>query len=125
MLESVHCPTCSAHYGLRASRVRTGLRRARCFRCFTDFSIEQEVLRLTSGSDVQPLVQPIVEEVGIGPDDLMDLQSMMEEAPHAEAEPSVISAPAEAPSLTLGDLEGVEEDILAMEGHETMTARYR
>jgi len=101
VLESVHCPTCSTHYGLQASRVRAGLRRARCFRCASVFSIEAEVLRLTGRPESTPVERG--EEVGIGPEDLLDLQPFQEGAPEsAEA----------APSLTLGDLEGVEEEIL-------------
>lgn len=112
MLESVHCPTCSTHYGLRAPRVRTGLRRARCFRCSSVFSIEQEVLRLTSAPEA------LAEEVGIGPEDLLDLQPLLQENP---AQPILeLEVPGArtpfamdaAPSLTLGDLEGVEEEIL-------------
>ena len=58
VLESIHCPTCSAHYGLKASRVRSGIRRALCFRCSTIFSIEREVQRLTAQAG------PVAEEVG-------------------------------------------------------------
>lgn len=46
MIESVHCPECQTHYGLRRERVRYGLRRARCFRCEGIFSIEDEVNRI-------------------------------------------------------------------------------
>lgn len=109
VLESVHCPTCSAHYGLKASRVRSGIRRALCFRCSTIFSIEQEVQRLTAQAG------PVAEEVGIGPEDLLDLAPETEEtaAPVLEE----VAAPAPSledltPSLTLGDLEGAEEEIL-------------
>ena len=112
MLESVHCPTCSTHYGLKAPRVRTGLRRARCFRCASVFSIEQEVLRLTSNPE------PLVAEMGIDPEDFLDLQPLLEEAPERsakaaeEVEPQAPSSMEAAPSLTLGDLEGAEEEIL-------------
>jgi len=107
VLESVHCPTCSTHYGLRPSRVRTGLRRARCFRCASVFSIEQEVLKLTHSPE------PLAEEVGIGPEDFLDLQPLADAAP-AEAAVQVPAPEAvdAAPSLTLGDLEGVEVEIL-------------
>ena len=112
MLESVHCPTCSTHYGLTAPRVRIGIRRARCFRCAAVFSIEQEVLKLTSRPE------PLVEEVGIGPEDFLDLQPLFAEAPALpvqrtqETEPQASSPMDATPSLTLGDLEGVEEEML-------------
>ena len=104
VLESVHCPVCSTHYGLKASRVRIGLRRARCFRCSSLFEIEQAVLRLTGGAG-----QP-AEEIAIGPEDLLDLQPLTEETP---AQPEVAPLPIEAaPSLTMGDLEGMEDKLL-------------
>ena len=112
MLESVHCPTCSTHYGPKAPRVRIGIRRARCFRCSAIFSIEHEVLRLTSSPE------PFVEEVGIGPEDLLDLQPVKEETPVSPVKAvEVIEHPdlfpmETTPSLTLGDLEGVEDEIL-------------
>ncbi len=117
VLESVHCPTCSAHYGLKASRVRSGIRRALCFRCSTIFSIEREVQRLTAQAG------PVAEEVGIGPEDLLDLAPEKEEAAAPVLEeastPTLeeVAAPAPSledltPSLTLGDLEGAEEEIL-------------
>ena len=116
MLESVHCPTCSTHYGLRAPRVRFGLRRARCFRCASVFSIEQEVLRLTRSPE--PLIEERVKEVGISPEDLLDLQPLFEAIPAQpmkemqEPEPQAPSLLDTTPSLTLGDLEGAEEEIL-------------
>lgn len=112
MLESVHCPSCSTHYGLRAARVHAGIRRARCLRCTAIFGIEDEVNRLLG-----PVPAPIVEprpEVGIEPEDFLDLQPILEDsvipAPPMEAAPQ--EATASAPSLTLGDLEGIEEEIL-------------
>ncbi len=72
VLESVLCPQCSTQYGLKVQRVRPGMRRARCFRCWAVFSIEAEVHRL----------------LGI-------------------PEPEVLP-----PSLTLGDLEGVEDELV-------------
>jgi predicted Zn finger-like uncharacterized protein len=113
VLESVHCPTCSTHYGLKASRVRASLRRARCFRCSSVFSIEQEVQRLLAAPEA---AQP-AEEMGIGPDDFLDLQSLPvdfpEMAPHVpDLKASAILPVEDMPSLTLGDLEGAEEEIL-------------
>jgi hypothetical protein len=112
VLESVHCPTCSTHYGLKAPRVRIGIRRARCFRCSSIFSIESEVLRLTRSPE------PQLEETSIGPEDLLDLQPLVEEAPVTPAEAVAETGPPDlypleaTPSLTLGDLEGVEDEIL-------------
>lgn len=104
VLESVHCPTCSTHYGLKASRVREGLRRARCFRCASVFSIEQEVERLLGPAAILP------QDAGIGPEDLLDLDPLAEAVPApAEAAP-VLAEP--APSLTLGDLEAPDESLL-------------
>ena len=108
VFESIHCPTCSAHYGLKASRVRIGIRRAHCFRCSTIFSIEQEVLRLAGRPE------SFAEEVGIGPEDLLDLQPLNVEVPvPAEELELPASSPEDTtPSLTLGDLEGADEEIL-------------
>jgi len=107
VLESIHCPTCSAHYGLKASRVRIGIRRAHCFRCSTIFNIEQEVLRLAGRPEA-------FAEVGIGPEDLLDLQPQNVEVPvPAEELELPASSPEDTtPSLTLGDLEGADEEIL-------------
>jgi hypothetical protein len=117
VLESVHCPTCSTHYGLRAPRVRSGIRRALCFRCSSIFSIEQEVLRLVG----TPEPAAPAAEMGIGPEDLLDLQPILEEAP-ITPEPEAKPLADATPSLTLGDLEGVEEEILektlVMEGDQ-------
>jgi hypothetical protein len=113
VLESVHCPTCSTHYGLKDSRVRIGLRRALCFQCSSIFSIEQEVLRLT-GTPASP--SP-AEDMGIDPEDFLDLQPLMEKALDRPSTETVHEREAKAiaddtPSLTLGDLEGTEEAIL-------------
>lgn len=107
MLESVHCPTCSTHYGLKAERVRIGIRRARCFRCSTIFGIEAEVARLVNEPN------PAIPEVSLHADDLLDLKSQGAEVPSPA--PLVEPEPANeaVPSLTLGDLEGIEEEILA------------
>ena len=49
MVEAIQCPSCQTRYGLQPVRVRTGLRRAQCFRCGDIFHIEMEVKRLISG----------------------------------------------------------------------------
>jgi hypothetical protein len=76
VLESLRCPSCSTRFGLSASRVHAGIRRAQCFRCDTVFDIEEAVARLLE----------VVPEAGM---------------------------PLELPSsLTLGDLEGAEDEIM-------------
>ena len=75
MLETLRCPSCSTRFGLRASRVHAGIRRAQCFRCTTVFGIEEAVAHLL--------------------------------APAHPAEPADLP-----PSLTLGDLEGADEEIM-------------
>jgi hypothetical protein len=76
VLESLRCPSCSTRFGLSASRVHAGIRRAQCFRCDTVFGIEDAVARLLEA----------VPEPGL---------------------------PLEMPSsLTLGDLDGAEDEIM-------------
>ena len=155
MLESVRCPNCAAHYGLKADRVSSGIRRARCFRCRSVFGIEAEVQRLLALSAAAPL-EPMplesapaevpsahadsvmnsdiadigLDELIISPDDLASLsqEESQEETPAPEAEAAEAGAlgaatqelPEESegypeqlpPSLTLGDLEGGEDEIL-------------
>jgi hypothetical protein len=108
VIESVHCPTCSTHYGLRAPRVRAGLRRALCFRCSSIFSIEEAVRRLTENQE--STVAAV--DLGIEHGDLFELHPIHETTPAPEptAVPQTIDDA--TPSLTLGDLEGVEEEIL-------------
>ena len=79
VLETLRCPSCSTRFGLRASRVHAGIRRAQCFRCTTVFGIEEAVAHLLAPPPPMVLA----------------------------AEP--LDPP---PSLTLGDLEGVEEEIM-------------
>lgn len=112
MLETVRCPSCSSRYGLGPQRVKPGIRRARCFRCKDIFGIEAEVQRLLVAS--APL------DVAFNPMDFPDLEPLVEESlPELtsveEPQAPVIAesiAPEPPPSLTLGDLEGTEEEIL-------------
>ena len=76
VLESLRCPSCSTRFGLSASRVHAGIRRAQCFRCDTIFGIEDAVARL---------LEPVP-----GPGAQLEMPS----------------------SLTLGDLEGAEDEIM-------------
>lgn len=143
MLESVRCPNCATHYGLKADRVRSGIRRARCFRCRSVFGIEAEVQRLL-GLSTSAIPEPApleaapaetafanaaimnsdvadigMDELVISPDDLAGLGQ--EDVP----EGATLGAPTQElaeepegypeqlpPSLTLGDLEGSEDEIL-------------
>ena len=70
MLEPLRCPGCSTRFALGAARVRPGIRRAKCFRCDSVFSIEETVARLLA------------------------------------------PAPEPAPSLTLEDLQGAQDELL-------------
>lgn len=58
MIQSVSCPSCDTHYGLKRARVRSGLRRARCYRCATTFGIEAEVLRLLAEDGAEATSAP-------------------------------------------------------------------
>ena len=58
MVEAIQCPSCQTRYGLRPARVRTGLRRAQCFRCGDVFHIELEVKRLLATMDEPTLDSP-------------------------------------------------------------------
>ncbi|HCZ32865.1 MAG TPA: hypothetical protein DHV93_05060, partial [Holophagaceae bacterium] len=87
--EAIHCPSCSTRYRLRAERLRPAIRRARCFSCGGVFPVGDVVQRLLA------------------------------EAPAATASfdrEAVAAALNQAPltpsSLTLGDLEGVDSEIL-------------
>ncbi len=112
MLEPVRCPSCSTRYGLTAERVGPGIRRARCIRCGEDFPIGEVVARLLAASRPEAeaaLPAPAPEALPEVPEapELMDLTGLDDLAPLAPE-----AAPAEAESLTLGDLEGDAEDLL-------------
>lgn len=131
MLESISCPSCSTHYGLRRERVRPGLRRAKCFQCAEFFDIENAVAHLI-GSAPEPIAEPVHEY-----SDELTLEPQVETfAPVIEAEPSPVFdeldfsilaplepeplAPVPEPTfestedaaLSLSDLEGTEDEIL-------------
>lgn len=94
MLESVRCPSCLTHYGLRPERVHPGLRKARCLTCKDVFKIEEAVQHLLAASapaEPEPEALPPVEAAAL-------------------AEPPAL--PDFDPALTLGDLEGTEDEIL-------------
>ena len=93
MAEAIHCPSCSTRYRLRPERLRPAIRRAKCFTCgglFPVGDIVQRLLELPAQSDTSRFR-------------LADLK-----AAHEVHEDPVVAPP----SLTLGDLEGVDEEIL-------------
>lgn len=96
VLESVRCPSCLTHYGLRPERVRPGLRKARCLTCKDVFKIEEAVERILAAS-APPEPAPEVEPLAAAPAE-------------PAFEPTVL--PDFDPALTLGDLEGTEDEIL-------------
>ncbi len=102
MLESVRCPSCLTHYGLRPERVHPGLRKARCFRCKEVFRIEEAVARLLAQAPQVNLVEQETQTAYAFPTDL----------PPETRPPTPHEADAEAALLTLGDLEGLEEETL-------------
>lgn len=107
MLESLSCPSCFTQFGLRPERVHPGIRRARCFRCAEVFGIEEAVARLLPPSLAE--ASPTATLEGIQPEDLMELDTNYS----ASAPVAMIEAPPSPESpLTLGDLEGSEDEIL-------------
>jgi hypothetical protein len=99
VLETLRCPGCSTHYLLAPARVRPGLKRARCFRCSSVFTIEAEVARLLGAVNAMEPVPVIAPEP----------------PPAAAAEP----APGffeEPPALTLDDLQGIQDELLEPPG---------
>ena len=94
MAEAIHCPSCSTRYRLRPERLKPVIRRAQCFSCGGVFPVGDIVARL--------LVPPPAQGAAAAPttEDVM--------VQHAFAPP--LDTP--SPSLTLGDLEGVDAEIL-------------
>jgi len=112
VLESLRCPSCSTHYGLRPERVRIGIRRARCFQCQHLFEIQDSVERLLALS-AGPSPETLAEELpGLAAGDLVGLEIQEDFFPEElgqplEEEPN--AAQADLPmSLTLGDLDEPE-----------------
>jgi hypothetical protein len=95
--EAIHCPSCSTRYRLRPERLKPTHRRAQCFTCGGLFPVGDVVSRLLA------VAEP-AEPVGIR------LEDMLEDV----ASPPVThpEAPLVLPSLTLGDLDGVDNEIL-------------
>lgn len=110
MLESLSCPSCFTHYGLRPERVRQGIRRARCFQCEGVFDIEEAVQRLLAPAPSLAEASATATLEGINPEDLLELDALSA-LPAPSSEPTS-EIPLEDSALTLGDLESSEEDIL-------------
>jgi hypothetical protein len=91
--EAIHCPSCSTRYQLRPERLRPVLRRAKCFSCGSLFPISDVVQRL--------LVLP-------APSDT----SRFRAEDVAAVQHTPLDAVLPPPSLTPGDLEGVDDEIL-------------
>jgi len=87
--EAIHCPSCSTRYRLRAERVKPFIRRARCFSCDSVFPVGDVVQRLLGKTPVATA-------------------SFDREAVAA----ALAHVPTTASSLTLGDLEGADAEIL-------------
>ncbi len=107
VLESLSCPSCFTHYGLRPERVHAGIRRARCFRCGNVFGVEEAVQHLLAPSPTPALAEASGTATleAIHPEDLLELDSVL-------SSPSPMEASPEDSALTLGDLEGSEDEIL-------------
>jgi len=100
MVEAIQCPSCQTRYGLRQARVRSGLRRAQCFRCGDVFQIEPEVKRLLAA--LEPAATSNVPLAALA------------EAIHQVPEAHDASAPTpalEAHDLALSDLEIPEPEM--------------
>ena len=95
MVEAIQCPSCQTRYGLRPARVRSGLRRAQCFRCGDVFHIEPEVKRLLTALDSPASTASVP---------LSTLAEAIAQAPESQ-QPAPTMPALEAHDLALGDLE--------------------
>lgn len=103
VLESLRCPSCSTHYGLRPQRVRIEIRRAKCFRCGHLFDIQETVKRLLP----PPPPESLLEEVpGLAASDLAGIE--FQDDFFIEEPSPALAEGAQPDSLTLGDLEQSE-----------------
>ncbi len=106
--ETIRCPGCSTRFLLRPERVHAGTRRAKCFKCETIFAIGDEVVRLLAPAAPE-------EEILVAPPAFEPEPAPAEPPP---VPPSVVDSPFAAfdaggpSSLTLGDLEGADEEIM-------------
>jgi predicted Zn finger-like uncharacterized protein len=90
--EAIHCPSCTTRYRLRPERLKPVHRRAKCFSCGGIFPVGDIVQRL--------LALPSQEATAA-----FEMEAV-EAAQHAEMEP------AEAPPLTLHDLDVADAELL-------------
>ena len=111
MAEAIHCPSCSTRYRLRPERLKASTRRAQCCICQGVFPVGDVVRRVLGAIPVEAATAAFMaEEVpaaqDVQPSDMTgpELEAPELEAPELEA--------FEPPSLTLGDLEGTEAEIL-------------
>src|SRR5512133_2324561 len=95
--EAIHCPSCSTRYRLRPERLKPFLRRARCFSCGEVFPLR----------DATPLPAPGA-PAATASFDLAEVAAALEQVPAAHLQ----EAPPVPSSLTLGDLEGTDAEIL-------------
>jgi len=102
--EAIHCPSCSTRYRLSPERVKPVIRRAKCFSCGSAFSIGDIVQRLLA-------LPPHNATAGFTFDAVAAAQKHEPEATHEHAPEPAIEAP-ESPSLTLGDLDVADSEIL-------------
>lgn len=102
MVEAIQCPSCQTRYGLRPARVRTGLRRAQCFRCGDVFHIEPEVKRLLAA--MEPAAPAALAPSITANVPLAALAEAIQ-APEAEASPALAAHDLALPDLALPDLD--------------------
>ncbi|MBP1772237.1 MAG: hypothetical protein H6P99_1400 [Holophagaceae bacterium] len=99
MPEAIHCPSCTTRYRLRTERLTPAIRRAKCLSCGGIFPVGDLVQRLLADTPPVDLDQaPIAGTASFSTQDLDAARAL--------------SLGADAPSLTLGDLEGVDAEIL-------------
>lgn len=115
MLESVRCPSCLTHYGLRPERVHPGLRKARCLKCKDVFRIEEAVERLLASlapSEPEPLEPEIPEPATLDLSEPEPLAAPLPESPEIPEDLDLQPLDDLDSALTLGDLEATEDDLL-------------
>lgn len=99
MPEAIHCPSCTTRYRLRTERLRPAIRRAKCLSCGGIFPVGDLVQRLLTAAPSDDSGQaPIAGTASFSTQDLDAARAL--------------SLGADAPSLTLGDLDGVDAEIL-------------
>ena len=94
MAEAIHCPSCTTRYRLRPERLKPVIRRAKCFSCGSVFSVGDVVQRLLA-----PPVEPSLDD--FFPESIESIH--LDDPTPAAPLPS---------SLTLGDLDVADEEIL-------------